>query len=55
MSGLCMAVQLKRAGVDDFVIIEKQAGLGGTWWDNRYPGAHVDVPAPLYSLSLIHI
>jgi cation diffusion facilitator CzcD-associated flavoprotein CzcO len=33
------------------VILEKQAGLGGTWWDNRYPGAHVDVPAPLYSLS----
>ena len=39
MSGLCMAIQLKRAGIDDFVIIEKQPGLGGTWWDNRYPGA----------------
>ena len=51
MSGLCMAVQLKRAGVHDFVILEKSAGLGGTWWDNRYPGAHVDVPAPLYSFS----
>ncbi len=51
MSGLCMAIQLKRAGIDDFVIIEKQPGLGGTWWDNRYPGAHVDVPAPLYSFS----
>ena len=51
MSGLCMAVQLKRAGLHDFVILEKSEGLGGTWWDNRYPGAHVDVPAPLYSLS----
>jgi cation diffusion facilitator CzcD-associated flavoprotein CzcO len=51
MSGLCMAVQLKRAGLHDFVILEKQSGLGGTWWDNRYPGAHVDVPAPLYSFS----
>jgi len=51
MSGLCMAIQLKRAGIDDFVILEKQPGLGGTWWDNTYPGAHVDVPAPLYSFS----
>jgi cation diffusion facilitator CzcD-associated flavoprotein CzcO/acetyl esterase/lipase len=51
MSGLCMAVQLKRAGTHDFVILEKSAGLGGTWWDNRYPGAHVDVPSPLYSFS----
>ncbi len=51
MSGLCMAIQLKRAGVHDFVILEKSAGLGGTWWDNRYPGAHVDVPAPLYSFA----
>ena len=51
MSGLCMAVQLKRAGQHDFVILEKSEGLGGTWWDNRYPGAHVDVPSPLYSFS----
>ena len=51
MSGLCMAIELKRAGVHDFVILEKSAGLGGTWWDNRYPGAQVDVPAPLYSFS----
>ncbi|HEV8690998.1 MAG TPA: NAD(P)/FAD-dependent oxidoreductase [Ideonella sp.] len=51
MSGLCMAVKLQRAGIDDFVILEKSPGLGGTWWDNRYPGAHVDVPAPVYSFS----
>ncbi len=51
MSGLCTAVALKRAGRHDFLIVEKSAGLGGTWWDNRYPGAAVDVPAPLYSLS----
>jgi cation diffusion facilitator CzcD-associated flavoprotein CzcO/acetyl esterase/lipase len=51
MSGLCMGVQLRRAGQTDFVILEKSQGMGGTWWDNRYPGAHVDVPAPLYSFS----
>jgi cation diffusion facilitator CzcD-associated flavoprotein CzcO/acetyl esterase/lipase len=51
MSGLCMAIGLQKAGIHDFLIVEKQPGLGGTWWDNTYPGAHVDVPAPLYSFS----
>lgn len=51
MSGLCMGIALKRARRESFVILEQSAGLGGTWWDNRYPGAHVDVPAPLYSFS----
>jgi cation diffusion facilitator CzcD-associated flavoprotein CzcO len=51
MSGLCTAIQLKLSGQHDFVVLEKSAGLGGTWWDNRYPGAHVDVPAPLYCFS----
>ncbi|MBC7621347.1 MAG: alpha/beta hydrolase fold domain-containing protein, partial [Candidatus Saccharibacteria bacterium] len=51
MSGLCMAIQLQRAGIHRFVILEKRPGLGGTWWDNTYPGAHVDVPAPAYSFS----
>ena len=51
MSGLCVGIELRRAGLHDFLILEKQAGVGGTWWDNRYPGAHVDVPAPLYSFS----
>jgi cation diffusion facilitator CzcD-associated flavoprotein CzcO len=51
MSGLCTAIQLRLAGQHDFVVLEKSSGLGGTWWDNRYPGAHVDVPAPLYCFS----
>ena len=51
MSGLCTAVQLKKAGQHDFVVLEQSPGLGGTWWDNHYPGAQVDVPAPLYSFS----
>jgi cation diffusion facilitator CzcD-associated flavoprotein CzcO len=51
MSGLCMGVALKRANIHDFCLVEQSAGLGGTWWDNRYPGAHVDVPAPLYAFS----
>lgn len=51
MSGLCMLRTLKHAGLHDVVALEKQPGLGGTWWDNRYPGAQVDVPAPAYAFS----
>ncbi|MCZ8062480.1 alpha/beta hydrolase fold domain-containing protein [Silanimonas sp.] len=51
MSGLCMLHTLKQAGIHDVVALEKQPGLGGTWWDNRYPGAQVDVPAPAYAFS----
>lgn len=51
MSGLCAAIQLQKAGHHDFVMLEQSEGLGGTWWDNRYPGAQVDVPAPAYAFS----
>ncbi len=51
MSGICAAIQLQKAGIDDFVIIEKQLGIGGTWWATRYPGAQVDVPSPVYAFS----
>jgi cation diffusion facilitator CzcD-associated flavoprotein CzcO len=46
-----MGMQLKRAGIDDFVILEKGATLGGTWRDNTYPGASCDAPSFLYSFS----
>ncbi|MDL2357316.1 MAG: NAD(P)/FAD-dependent oxidoreductase [Pseudomonadota bacterium] len=49
--GLCMGVQLKRAGIDRFVILEKDGECGGTWWANRYPGCAVDVRSHLYAFS----
>jgi cation diffusion facilitator CzcD-associated flavoprotein CzcO len=49
--GLCMAIQLKRAGLDDFTLFERAASVGGTWRDNSYPGAACDVPSHLYSFS----
>ena len=49
--GIGMAIALKKAGFGDFVILEKDHDLGGTWRDNRYPGCACDVPAPLYSYS----
>jgi cation diffusion facilitator CzcD-associated flavoprotein CzcO len=50
-SGICMAVRLKRAGRDDFVVLEKADDVGGTWRDNTYPGCACDVPSHLYSFS----
>jgi cation diffusion facilitator CzcD-associated flavoprotein CzcO len=51
ISGLCMAVALKRAGIHSFTIYDKNEGLGGTWRDNEYPGAACDIPSHLYSFS----
>lgn len=50
-SGLAMAVGLRQAGQDDFVILEQEGDVGGVWRDNTYPGAACDVPSYLYSLS----
>ncbi len=49
--GLCMAIKLREAGHDDFVILEKAADVGGTWRDNSYPGAACDVQSHMYSYS----
>ena len=48
MGGLGAAVQLKHAGIDYFMI-EKNAEVGGTWYENRYPGARVDTPSRAYT------
>ncbi len=49
--GQAAAVNLHRIGIDDFLILERRAWMGGTWSQNSYPGAAVDVQSPLYSLS----
>ena len=50
-SGICMGIQLKNAGIEDFVILDKAGGVGGTWYHNTYPGAECDVQSHLYSFS----
>jgi cation diffusion facilitator CzcD-associated flavoprotein CzcO len=50
-AGLAMAIQLKRRGLDDFVILERADDIGGAWRDNTYPGCPCDVPSTLYSFS----
>ncbi|MFF3441474.1 flavin-containing monooxygenase [Streptosporangium sp. NPDC002721] len=49
--GLCMAIQLEKAGVRSYTIFEKGDNVGGTWRDNTYPGAGCDIPSHLYSFS----
>ncbi|WP_439100313.1 flavin-containing monooxygenase [Congregibacter sp.] len=51
MSGLCMGIKLRERGITDFVILEKSPQVGGTWYDNTYPGACCDVASVLYSYS----
>jgi cation diffusion facilitator CzcD-associated flavoprotein CzcO len=48
-AGLGMAMALQRAGIEDFVILERADDLGGTWRDNTYPGCACDIPSVLYS------
>jgi cation diffusion facilitator CzcD-associated flavoprotein CzcO len=49
--GIGMALALRQAGIDDFVVLDRGPGPGGTWRDNTYPGAACDVPSNLYSFS----
>jgi len=48
MSGLNAAVHLKRTGIP-FVVFEKNPSVGGTWYENAYPGARVDTPSRSYT------
>ncbi len=49
--GICMGIKLREAGFDDFVILERADGVGGTWRSNRYPGCACDVPSHVYQFS----
>ena len=52
-SGLLAAIRLQRRQCNDFVLLERSTELGGTWQVNSYPGAEVDVPTSLYSISFV--
>jgi len=52
-SGLLAALQLRKKNLNDFVLLERAADIGGTWRDNSYPGAEVDIPTGLYSISFV--
>ena len=48
LGGLNVALMLARAGIP-YTVIEKNAGVGGTWFETRYPGARVDTPSRGYT------
>ena len=50
LSGILAGIRCTQAGLP-FTIVEKDAGPGGTWWENRYPGARVDVGSHQYCFS----
>jgi len=50
MSGILAAIRLREAGIP-FTVIEKNAGVGGTWFENNYPGCRVDVGNHFYCYS----
>ncbi|MEZ4333665.1 MAG: NAD(P)/FAD-dependent oxidoreductase [Myxococcota bacterium] len=47
--GIAAAYTLRRAGISSLTIFEASPRIGGTWWDNRYPGCEVDVASHMYS------
>lgn len=51
-SGLAAAIELRRAGVTDIVIVERADAVGGAWRDNTYPGCACDVQSRLYELQV---
>jgi len=50
-AGMGMGIRLLQSGVEDFVIMERDSDVGGTWSANTYPGCQCDIPSHLYSFS----
>ncbi|TLQ01099.1 NAD(P)/FAD-dependent oxidoreductase [Nesterenkonia salmonea] len=51
IAGIGAALRLAAEGERDFLLLERNADVGGTWLDNVYPGVACDVPSHLYSFS----
>jgi 4-hydroxyacetophenone monooxygenase len=49
-SGIVASIELARMGIGH-TLIEKNPDLGGTWFENTYPGCRVDLPSHFYALS----
>lgn len=52
--GIAAAIKLRQRTSATFTIFEQSGDVGGTWYDNRYPGCEVDIPSHAYSFSFHH-
>ncbi|KAI0093155.1 FAD/NAD-binding domain-containing protein [Irpex rosettiformis] len=51
-SGICAGIRfLQRMENVEVVIYDKNAGVGGTWYTNRYPGLACDIPSHCYQYT----
>ncbi|WP_280466456.1 flavin-containing monooxygenase [Nocardia brasiliensis] len=51
IGGICAGVKLQEIGIDDFLIVDRVGGLGGTWYSHSYPDAGCDIPSTTYQFS----
>lgn len=51
--GIATAIKLQQRTSAQFTIFEQSDGVGGTWFDNRYPGCEVDIHSHAYSFSFV--
>jgi cation diffusion facilitator CzcD-associated flavoprotein CzcO len=51
VGGIAAAIKLREAGITDFVVLDREHGVGGTWWTQTYPGLTIDIPSLTYSFS----
>ena len=49
--GICAGIRLRESGRNEFLIIERESEIGGTWYRNTYPGAACDIASHLYCYS----
>ncbi|OCK82817.1 cyclohexanone monooxygenase [Lepidopterella palustris CBS 459.81] len=51
-AGLLLAFKMKKLFQNyELVCYEKNPAVGGTWYENRYPGCACDIPAHVYTYS----
>ncbi|MEV0247435.1 NAD(P)/FAD-dependent oxidoreductase [Nocardia sp. NPDC050712] len=51
IGGICAGVKLQEIGIENFLIIDRVGGLGGTWYTHSYPDAGCDIPSTTYQFS----
>ena len=53
-SGICLAYKMEKIlepGSWELTLFDKNPHLGGTWYENTYPGVANDIPSQIYTFS----